>query len=305
MKRRSFIQKSALTTGAISLSGAYGYASLKNTEAKHKFNLNYAPHFGMFSNHAKSLEDQLRFMADEGFTALEDNTMLSRDVVTQKKLAKTMQRLNLDMGVFVAHEISWKKPSLASGDLVLRNKFLSEIKSSVEVAKRVNAKWVTVVPGHVDLRLSMGYQTAHVVESLKQASAILEPHGIIMVLEPLNFRDHPGLFLSESPQAYEICKAVDSPSCKILFDIYHQQIQEGNLIPNMEASWDEIAYIQIGDNPGRKEPTTGEINYKNVFKFIYDKKYTGILGMEHGNSKPNKVGERAVIDAYKEVDLFL
>ncbi|MDO6490056.1 MAG: TIM barrel protein [Cellulophaga sp.] len=305
MKRRSFIQKSALTTGAISLSGAYGYASLKNTEAKHKFNLNYAPHFGMFSNHAKSLEDQLRFMADEGFTALEDNTMLSRDVATQKKLAKTMQRLNIDMGVFVAHEISWKKPSLASGDLALRNKFLSEIKSSVEVAKRVNAKWVTVVPGHVDLRLSMGYQTAHVVESLKQASAILEPHGIIMVLEPLNFRDHPGLFLSESPQAYEICKAVDSPSCKILFDIYHQQIQEGNLIPNMEASWDEIAYIQIGDNPGRKEPTTGEINYKNVFKFIYDKKYTGILGMEHGNSKPNKIGERAVIDAYKEVDLFL
>ncbi|MGJ8732807.1 MAG: hydroxypyruvate isomerase family protein [Cellulophaga sp.] len=305
MKRRSFIQKSALTTGAISLSGAYGYASLKNTEAKHKFNLNYAPHFGMFSNHAKSLEDQLRFIADEGFTALEDNTMPSRDIATQKKLAKTMQRLNIDMGVFVAHEISWKKPSLASGDLAFRNKFLSEIKSSVEVAKRVNAKWVTVVPGHVDLRLSMGYQTAHVVESLKQASAILEPHGIIMVLEPLNFRDHPGLFLSESPQAYEICKAVDSPSCKILFDIYHQQIQEGNLIPNMEASWDEIAYIQIGDNPGRKEPTTGEINYKNVFKFIYDKKYTGILGMEHGNSKPNKIGERAVIDAYKEVDLFL
>lgn len=305
MKRRSFIQKSALTTGAISLSGAYGYASLKNTEAKHKFNLNYAPHFGMFSNHAKNLEDQLHFMADEGFTALEDNTMLSRDVVTQEKLAKTMHRLNIDMGVFVAHEISWKKPSLASGDLTLRNKFLSEIKSSVEVAKRVNAKWVTVVPGHLDLRLSMGYQTAHVVESLKQASAILEPHGIIMVLEPLNFRDHPGLFLSGSPQAYEICKAVDSPSCKILFDIYHQQIQEGNLIPNMEASWDEIAYIQIGDNPGRKEPTTGEINYKNVFKFIHDKKFTGILGMEHGNSKPNKAGERAVIESYKTVDSFM
>ena len=216
-----------------------------------------------------------------------------------------MQRLGIDMGVFVAHEISWKKPSLASGDLAIREKFLAEIKSSVEVAKRVNAKWMTVVPGHVDLRLSMGYQTANVIESLKQAAAIIEPHGITMVLEPLNFRDHPGLFLTESPQAFEICKAVASPSCKILFDIYHQQIQEGNLIPNMEASWDEIAYIQIGDNPGRKEPTTGEINYKNVFKFIHEKKFAGILGMEHGNSKPNKEGERAVIDAYKQVDLFL
>ncbi|WBU90993.1 hydroxypyruvate isomerase family protein [Cellulophaga omnivescoria] len=305
MKRRSFIQKSALTTGAITLGVAYGAASNNIEKAKHTFNLKYAPHFGMFSNYAKSLEDQLHFMASEGFTALEDNTMLNRDVATQNKLAKTMQNLGMQMGVFVAHEILWKKPSLASGDLALREKFLSEIKRSVEVAKRVNAKWVTVVPGHVDLKQSMGYQTAHVIESLKQAASILEPHGIVMVLEPLNFRDHPGLFLTDSPQAYEICKAVDSPSCKILFDIYHQQIQEGNLIPNMEACWDEIAYIQIGDNPGRKEPTTGEINYKNVFKFIYNKNFTGILGMEHGNSMQNKAGERAVINAYKEVDNFI
>jgi hydroxypyruvate isomerase len=162
---------------------------------------------------------------------------------------------------------------------------------------------MTVVPGHVDLSQNMGYQTAHVIETLKRASAILEPHGLTMVLEPLNFRNHPGLFLSESPQAYAICKAVDSPSCKILFDIYHQQIQEGNLIPNIEACWDEIAYFQIGDNPGRNEPTTGEINYKNVFKVIHDKGYRDILGMEHGNSMKGKVGEQAVIDAYHAVDV--
>lgn len=125
-----------------------------------------------------------------------------------------------------------------------------------------------------------------------------------MVLEPLNFYNHPGLFLSKIPQAYEVCKAVDSPSCKILFDIYHQQIQEGNLIPNMKMAWDEIAYFQIGDNPGRKEPTTGEINYKNVFKYIYAKGYKGILGMEHGNSKKGKDGELAVIESYRISDNF-
>ena len=143
------------------------------------------------------------------------------------------------------------------------------------------------------------------IESLKQASALLEPHNLTMVLEPLNFRNHPGLFLTGSPQAYEICKAVNSPSCKILFDIYHQQIQEGNLIPNIEACWDEIAYFQIGDNPGRNEPTTGEINYKNVFKFIHEKGYNGVMGMEHGNSLPDKEGELAVINAYKTVDAFI
>jgi len=144
-----------------------------------------------------------------------------------------------------------------------------------------------------------------VVESLKQAAALLEPHGLVMVLEPLNFYNHPGLFLSESPQAYQICQAVGSPSCKILFDIYHQQIQEGNLLPNIEKCWDEIGYFQIGDNPGRKEPTTGEINYTNIFKYIHSKGFDGILGMEHGNSRPDKEGEQAVIDAYKKVDQFL
>ncbi len=192
----------------------------------------------MFEQHVgKDPIAQLNFMADQGFTAFEDNGMRTRDVTVQKKMAQTMKDRGIEMGVFVAHEIYWKEPNLASGDKDKRTEFLEYIKKAVDVAKRVNAKWMTVVPGHVDLRQSMGYQTAHVVESLKQASVILEPHGLTMVLEPLNFYNHPGLFLTGSPQAYEICKAVNSPSCKILFDIYHQQIQEGNLIPNMEAAW--------------------------------------------------------------------
>jgi hydroxypyruvate isomerase len=125
-----------------------------------------------------------------------------------------------------------------------------------------------------------------------------------MVLEPLNPRDHPGLFLKGIPQAYQICRAVDSPACKILDDLYHQQVTEGNLIPNLERAWNEIAYFQIGDNPGRREPTTGEINYRNVFRRIHDKGYDGILGMEHGNSRPGVEGEQAVIAAYREVESF-
>ncbi|MFT6795854.1 MAG: hydroxypyruvate isomerase [Maribacter sp.] len=307
MKRRSFIQKTALTSGAISLSGAYSYAQpLAEKEIVHSFNLKYAPHLGMFKNLAgEDPIDQLNFMADQGFTAFEDNGMKDREASLQEKMSQTMQKRGMEMGVFVAHQIYWKEANLASGDNAKRAEFLEDIKASIAVAKRVNAKWMTVVPGHVDLKLKMGYQTANVVESLKQASSLLETHNISMVLEPLNFRNHPGLFLTESPQAYEICKAVDSPSCKILFDIYHQQIQEGNLIPNMEACWDEIAYIQIGDNPGRNEPTTGEINYNNVFKFIHSKDFSGILGMEHGNSRSAKEGEQAVIEAYKKVDDFL
>ncbi|WP_405221809.1 hydroxypyruvate isomerase family protein [Dokdonia sp. Asnod1-B02] len=316
MDRRKFIQKGALTGSFLGL-GSIGVNAMVNgmgdvsafAKAKngaHSFNLNYAPHVGMFKELAgENVINQLNFMADQGFTAFEDNEMRNRPIAEQEAMALVMKERGMTMGVFVAHKIYWTTPHLASGKQEWREEFLGDIKKSVTVAKRVNAKWMTVVPGHVDMRQDMAYQTANVVETLKQAAAILEPHGIVMVLEPLNFRNHPGLFLSKSPQAYQICKAVDSPSCKILFDIYHQQIQEGNLIPNIEQCWDEIAYFQIGDNPGRNEPTSGEINYKNVFKYIHSRDFKGVLGMEHGNSIKGKEGEQLVIDAYVESDLFL
>ena len=298
MLRRTFINKFSIS---LSIGSLFPF----NSFSKNTFNLNYAPHLGMFKNSVGDDPiDQINYMADLGFRAFEDNGMRSRSVALQNKISKTLENRGMKMGVFVAHKIYWDKPNLSSGDYDYRNEFLNFIKKSVEVAKRVNAKWMTVVPGHLDLRKDMSYQTSNVVETLKRASDILEPHGLVMVLEPLNFRDHPGLFLTESPQAFQICKAVNSPSCKILFDIYHQQIQEGNLIPNIEDTWDEIAYFQIGDNPGRREPTTGEINYKNVFKLIHKKGFDGILGMEHGNSIQGIEGEKALVDAYLKVDSF-
>ena len=304
MLRRHFLNNFSLGTSSLMIPNL-AKEFISPNQSSYKFNLKYAPHFGMFKNSAgDNLINQLNYIADQGFTAFEDNNLKKRTIDTQNKMSTTIQKRGIEMGVFVAHTIHWKEPNLASGDISKREQFLKEIKESVEVAKRINAKWMTVVPGYKDLRLDLSYQTVNVVDSLKYACEILEPHGLIMVLEPLNFLNHPGLFLTESPQAYEICKSVDSPSCKILFDIYHQQIQEGNLLPNIEKCWNEIAYFQIGDNPGRKEPSTGEINYKNIFKYIYNRGFEGILGMEHGNSKKGRDGEIAVIEAYKKVDNF-
>ncbi len=309
MKRRDFLRGTATAAAAASVvpmmassHSNEAMAQIKNTG----FNVKYAPHFWMFKHSAGEDQlDQLQFIADQGFTALEDNGMKKKDVSAQEKIASKMAKLGLEMGVFVAHTVYWNEPGLAKGDPDQLKEFLKEITESVEVAKRINAKWMTVVPGHIDPKQDMGYQTAHVVDALRRASEILEPHDLTMVLEPLNFRDHPGLFLNKAGQAYEVCRAVDSPACKILFDIYHQQIHEGNLIPNIDLAWDEIGYFQCGDNPGRKEPTTGEINYLNVFKHIYKKGYSGIMGMEHGNSIEGEEGEKALIKAYKEVDNFL
>jgi hydroxypyruvate isomerase len=308
MNRRSFMHSAVAVAGAVAASrlGMSQSVLAARQAAKRKFKLNYAPHFGMFRQHAgEDLVAQLEFMAAEGFTALEDNGMRDRPVEQQELIGKTLARLNMKMGVFVAHTIDWNAPSLTSSDPAKRDAFLKQIAESVEIAKRVNATWMTVVPGHVDRRPHIDYQTATVVETLKRACEILESHKLVMVLEPLNtLRNHPGMFLTTTPQAYLICKAVASPSCKILYDIYHQQITEGNLIPNIDRAWDEIAYLQVGDNPGRNEPGTGEINYRNVFKHVHGKGFTGVVGMEHGNSIKSREGERAVIEAYVAADGF-
>jgi hydroxypyruvate isomerase len=302
MKRRDFVG-AGLTAAAVMSVAKPGRASTITGQDR-AFTLKYAPHLGMFEKSAgPDPVSQIDFMADQGFTAMEDNEMAGRPLAEQSRIAAAMARHNMGMGVFVAAKIGWSDPNLTSGDAAKREAFLADIRNSVEVAKRVNAKWMTVVPGLVDPRLEMSYQTANVVESLRQASAILESHGLVIVIEALNnLRDHPGQFLTRIPQSFLICQAVKSPSCKILFDMYHQQITEGNIIPNIDRAWDEIAYFQVGDNPGRKEPGTGEMNYRNIFRHIREKGYQGILGMEHGNSKPDKAGEQAVIDAYVAAD---
>ncbi|MBX7118259.1 MAG: TIM barrel protein [Gemmatimonadaceae bacterium] len=267
------------------------------------FGLDFAPHFGMFQRSAgDDLVAQLRWMHEAGFRALEDNGMRGRPVAEQERIGAEMARLGMRMGVFVLNpETAWTT-TFAAGEASFRESFLKDVDASIEVAKRVNAKWATVVLGTVAPRLEPEYQTANAVEILRAGAERCEKAGLVMVLEPLNRRDHPNLFLTRIPQAFQICRAVDSPSCKILFDIYHQQITEGNLIPNFDAAWREVAYVQVGDNPGRKEPTTGEINYAGVFAHLKRKGYAGVIGMEHGNSRPGAEGEQAVVAAYRAVD---
>ena len=319
MRRRDFVKTAAVTgmgvTTGISLKSSANATTLTRRvvassanpaiQQRH-FKLDYAPHFGMFRNSAgEELLDQIRFMHDQGFRSLEDNSMRERPAGEQEAIGRLLEQLDMRMGVFVANSNGFGVPSFTSGDEEHRVQFLADCRDSVEVAQRVNAKWMTVVMGDLSPRLEIDYQTTNAIESLRRAAEIFEPHGLIMVLEPLNpYADHPGMFLSKIPHAHMICRAVDSPSCKILFDIYHQQITEGNLIPNIDMAWNEIAYFQIGDTPGRDEPTTGEINYKNIFRHIHRKGYDGILGMEHGNSRRGIEGEQAVIDAYVEVDNF-
>ncbi len=308
MNRRNFLSKGMLAgAGTLGINEHVLATNLPNSHAANGFKLLYAPHFGMFENSAgKDLFDQLQFMADNGFMALEDNGMLGRPTEIQTKIGDTLAKLNMKMGVFVVDGGDNWKTSLASGKKEFLENFLKTCRKSVETAKRCHAKYMTVVPGYFDRTLPIGIQTSHVIDALRRASDIFEPHNLSMVLEPLS--DNADLFLRNSDQTYMICKAVNSPSCKILFDMWHMQRNEGRMTQNMDWCWSEIAYFQIGDEPGRKEPTTGEINYKSLFKHIYEKSKANnqefILGMEHGNYSKGKEGEQKLIEAYQWSDNF-
>lgn len=269
-----------------------------------RFSLAYAPHEGSFKSRGDRLE-QIAYAADMGFTAWEDNEAAGRTVAEQTAMARALQQRNMTMGVFVASMPRWAdfRPLLGVDDDADRQAFLADVRASIDVAKRLNAKWMTVVPGFLDRKLPVEIQTGRIVDTMRRAAELVQPHGLVMVMEPLNtLVNHPGVFLQTIPQGFAVAKGANSPAVKVLADLYHEQIQAGNLINTLKSCWDEIGYIQFGDNPGRKEPGTGEINYRNVVRWLRAKKFAGVIGMEHGNSIDGRAGEERLVAAYREID---
>ena len=296
-------RRSVLATAAVAVSAvAAGRAATASNAAR--FSLGFAPHEGSFKSRGSRLE-QIAYAADQGFTAWEDNEAAARSIEDQTAMARALRQRGMTMGVFVASMPKWanSRPVLGGNDDSEREAFLADIRASIDVAKRLDAKWMTVVPGFLDRRVSLDIQTGRVIDTMRRAADLVAPHGLVMVMEPLNtLVDHPGVFMQTVPQGYAVARGANSPAVKVLADLYHAQIQAGHLIKSMEACWDEIAYIQFGDNPGRKEPGTGEINYRNVVRWLRAKQFAGVIGMEHGNSIDGRAGEDRLIAAYREID---
>ncbi|MGN7930620.1 hydroxypyruvate isomerase family protein [Sphingopyxis sp. 22461] len=300
----SLSRRAVLAGGAVAAAAAATVANSATPSNAARFSMKYAPHEGSFKSRGGRLE-QIAFAADQGFTAWEDNEAATRSVADQSAMARALQQRGMTMGVFVASMPRWAdfRPLLGGNDDADRERFLADIRSSVDVAKRLNSKHMTIVTGFMDRKLPVDIQTARVIDVLRRAADIYEPHGLVMVMEPLNtLVNHPGVFMSTVPQGYAMARAVNSPAIKVLADLYHEQIQAGNLINTLDSCWDEIAYVQFGDNPGRKEPGSGEINYRNIVRWLRAKNFAGVIGMEHGNSVEGRAGEERLIAAYRAID---
>ena len=311
MNRRKF--------AGCALAAAFAGKSVFGVEESKVHKLKFAPNIYKWTNlfpvSCKGLSevDQIKFFHDLGFIAFEDNDMAGRPVEIQKAMGNELERLGMEMGTFTSYnggkdfymssnrENGKQKPDKKAA----LSRTRETMEKSVEVAKRSGAKYTTVVPAKKDDSIEFSYQLENVAEHLKVAAEVCEKANLTMLLEPLSFTNHPGLLVQKISDAYLICKMVGSPNCKILFDVFHQQETEGSLFRNIDAAWDEIGYFHLGDSPKRTEPLSGEINYKNLIKKIYDKGYVGIYGMEHKLSDKSKAGEEKMLKAYGEIERFV
>jgi hydroxypyruvate isomerase len=247
--------------------------------------------------------DQIKFAAEQGFSGIEDNFLKLRPVEIQAKIGRTLEQHGLEMGCFVNHLV-FDRPTFVSNEPEARAVILQQLKETIEVAKRVNGKYVTTVSGPFDLRLDHDYQTANMIENLKYCADLAESAGIVLGLEPITGKWWHGTFMTTIPHAYLMVKAVNSPAIKLIFDTFQAQMESGNMIENIDRTWDEIVCFQIADVPGRVEPTRGEMNYQTILKHIHSKGFTGLVEMEHTVSNPGLAGERAVLEIYDQLNQF-
>lgn len=299
MKRRGFLGGTVAGAAALAAGGSMAAGAQAGTPYPYK--LRYAPHVGMVQG--LSVPQQLELYAKNGFKQFEYNGLPSRSPEEVLAIRKKMDELGMSMGVFVVNRGGWKPTAM--GDKGGHKEFLEDVVRAVELHKVIRNECATVTSGLAVPHLTQAQQTRNAIEVLKRASDIVSGTNLVLVLEPLNWKvDHAGYLVSYIEHAGEIIGGVDRPNVKILFDLYHQQITEGNLINHIRFYYEFIGYFQAGDVPGRKEPYTGEINFQNVFKAIYELGFKGMIGMEHGLSTQGIPGLMKCFDAYKRADQF-
>jgi hydroxypyruvate isomerase len=239
-----------------------------------------------------TLPEQIRKVAEAGYHGFEFGDWRAADAA---QITKLKNQLGLECACIVGNR-SVNPRGMGLCDPVERDGFLAEIRASAEAAKRFETTGLVVLSGFKVPGRSREEQRASIVEGLKRAHDVVSPHRITLLLEvintlapvePLNPHgdNHNNYYLDRTSEAFDILRQVGSPYVKLLYDIYHVQIMEGNLIETIRNNIRDIAHFHVGDVPGRQEPGTGEIHYGNVFKAIRATGFKDFVAMEYVPSK--------------------
>lgn len=222
------------------------------------------------------IEDKLASLAQWGFPAYE--WLNPKGDIDALKAAMDAHNLKLSCICGAG--------AIAPGHMVQpeeHDKVVAQFKERVQLAHKLGCTRLIGLTGNERSDVSREKQTEYVVQCLKRLVPIAEAEDVTIVMEALNVLvNHKGYFMVTTEHTMEILEEVNSPRVKMCFDIYHQQISEGNVIRNFTKNIDRIGHFHVGDNPGRNQPGTGEINYKNVFKAIHETGYDGYVTLECG-----------------------
>ncbi len=280
---------------------------------KHPWKMRYAPHVGLaapdiplFPHSAGSADPvvQIEWLAAQGFAGIEDNSLKVRPVETQIRMGEALARHGMEMGCFVNNPTAWDKPIWSSAAADARDKWKRDLDETLEAAKRVNGKYVTVVTG-TTVGVPRGYQIAVLTENLKRAAEIAGKAGLVLCVETVSSLRWGGMLLNHIDDAYAVVAAVDSPAVQLVFDIGHVAPMDGEVLSNLKACWDKVAVIQVADMPGRLELGSGELNWVNILRTIKGLGYTGLIELEHEVSQPGLAGEELLLDNLKRIDAAL
>jgi hydroxypyruvate isomerase len=222
----------------------------------------------------KDVVHHLEKIKEHGFHGLEYYSWWNLSDLN--KVAKEQERIGVGISATCTKFISLVDESV-------REDYLEGVRQTIEACKMLNVRSVITISGNVLDGVPRETQMQTMVETLKRCAPLFENAGIVLEVEPLNgLVDHKGHFLQRSDESVDVIDQVGSPNVKLLFDVYHQQITEGNVIRNATEYIDRINHYHIAGNPGRNQPGTGELNYVNILKTIKNTGFSGFVGLECG-----------------------
>jgi len=197
------------------------------------------------------------------------------------RIRKLLRSFRLGMDVLIATP-NWSQRPVSMVDPAQRENFLADVRSAITYAHKLEAPQILLMSGNAIVGRTHEEQYASLLEGAKRAGDLMAAADLTGIIEPLNsLVNHKGFFLTTCVEGARLVREVDNPHVKLLFDIYHEQVQEGNVIHTLAEAADIVAVFHVADNPGRNDPGTGEINYPNVYKAIQKTGYAGYVAMEY------------------------
>lgn len=277
------------------------------------WNLRYASHLGYREPErglyaALAGDDpvaQVEFAASLGFAGVQYARAIERGPSERARVRKALERHGLETGclTYAKREVVlaplWGDYGDSARDA--RNRALAE---GFAVAREIHARHVIVFSG-ADPSRPLALQQAAFIENLKRAAPLAEAAGIVLCLENMSRKSRAGTLLSHVGEAYAVAKAVDHPHVRLVFDTSHVQVMDGDLIDTLHAVWDMVAVVQIADNPGRREPGSGELNFTNILLAVRDLGYAGLIELEHDWSENTRACEERGLAELRALDARL